>query len=202
MTQDSRGSTGLNERHLIRSDESSRLKIWRDAIAGVLTHGDGRVQMDTFLHHLEQRRLLRPMIFETKTTPGEHLENVIEGCWSQIDTIAPRGDDVRWPLQDLELLCRLGDLTRKDGGLPDEPSIARLDGLIALIINTPIAVEGKAFKPVPLSERIGKAGVNTASRVNADQISTTAGVKDSSDGISPIGETVFPLLHGGVHVVA
>jgi hypothetical protein len=99
---------------------------------------------------------------------------------------------MRWPPQNLELLRRLGDLTHKDRGLPDEPSIARLDGLIALVIHTPIAIEGEAFIPVPLSQRIRKAGIDTAGCVYADQISTTAGVKDGSDCIRPTGETVRP----------
>ena len=106
---------------------------------------------------------------------------------------------MRWPPQHFELLRRLGDLTRQHRGLPDEPGIARLDGFIALMIKTPIAVEGKAFKPVPLSERIGKAGVYAAGRINANQISTIAGIEDGRNGLSPIGETILPLLHGGVH---
>jgi len=90
-------------------------------------------------------------------------------------------------------------LRHKAGGLPDEPSIARLDGLIALIINTPITVEGEAFKPVPLSERIRKAGVNAASRRKCRPDLDHCRRQDSTNGLSPIRETVLPLLHGGVH---
>src|SRR5687768_1646029 len=153
---------------MIGFDESSLLKIGGYAITGVLTDRDGRVQLDAFLHHLEQGGLLRTMIFETKTTPGEHLENVNEGRWAQVDAIAPGGDRARWPAQDVKLLCRFRDLARQDRGLPDEASIARLDGLIALVVKAPIAVEGKACEPVPLPERIGKPGVDAAGGINAN----------------------------------
>src|SRR5262245_17245760 len=128
--------------------------------------------MDAFLHHFEQGSLLRAMIFQTKTTPGEHFDNVIERCRGQVDAIAPGWNRAWWPAEHIELRCRVRNLACQSSRFPDGTCVARFDGLIALVIKAPIAVKGKTGEPVALSQRIGKAGIDAAGRVNADQIST------------------------------
>src|SRR5262245_6797439 len=114
------------------------------------------------------------MIFETKTAPGEGVENVIESSRGEVDSVVSGRNSSRRLPQLLELFCSGGELVGKLIRLPHKTGVVRFHGFIGLMVKTPVTVKTIAGEPVPLPEGIGESSIDPPSSIKTHQISATA----------------------------
>src|SRR5207245_8692577 len=113
------------------------------------------------------------VIFEAKTTPGEGVEDIIEGRRGKIDSVVSRRNSSRRLPQLLELFCSGCDFVGKLIRLPHKTGVGRFHGFIRLIVKTPVTVKIVAGEPVPLSNGIGESGIDAPGSINTHQTPAT-----------------------------
>src|ERR1051325_138458 len=181
----------FDECYLVGLDKTCPLKVWCHPIACVLTECDRWMQARPFFHHLEQRGLFGAVVFEAKTTPGERVQDIIEGSGGKIDAVVSRRNGSRRLPQLLELCCSGGDLAGKRLRLPHKTGVGCFHSFIGLIVQTPVAVKTIAGEPVPLPEGIGESGVDTPCSIKTHQISATSSVEHGSNCRRAVRQSVF-----------